>query len=38
MEKIEAANSSKVVPVSEKELLQVKIMSMKNVSIGNFLT
>ena len=38
MENIKAAKSSKGGPVSEKELLQVKIMSIKQESIGNLLT
>ena len=38
MEIIKAAKSSKGGPVSEKELLQVKIMSIKQESIGNLLT
>ena len=38
MEKIKADKSSKGGPVSEKDLLQVKIMSRSQVGVGNLLT
>ena len=38
MEKIKADKSSKGGPVSEKDLLQVKIMSSTQVGVGIFLT